>query len=432
MTPTSPNEQSWLDLGQQLRDYQPPGDPTADYAAFTAGRRAAGRTRLLRWVVAGVILLLAGGLAHVLLRPAADLATVPALSNPAAQTAPVAAEGMILTAPAATPPDAAPVSVAPSTASESDPGPASAPVTSTPATQTNLNPSLPAAPPATALVPDPAPAPAPASPAPARPDLAPAPAKIIPSAPEPLEFAPQSALPSLDVSQAIPLLNVPRSTPPVAAPAAAAPKPRYNFFFGAGTVTHWRGDRFMADPALGLYAHVGLRQSIGRRLGLEATVGYRDNGLATRTTGSNPDMWAYNKKQEQIIDGNGDAHNFVYEGYVTGYRALEFSLTVDYRLTPRLGVHAGGRYALPTFDFRERLEGPEEFQPFSRSADPGSLVSNFDYGFLLGTDFFLTRDLSLRTTLHFGRVDLIDDEAEDAVRHNHSSSLNVGLRCLLR
>ena len=95
-------------------------------------------------------------------------------------------------------------------------------------------------------------------------------------------------------------------------------------------------------------------------------------------------------------------------------------------------MHGGGRYSLPTFGFEEVLHGPQVGQPFRISSDPGSLVAKRDFGVLVGGDLFVTRNLALRTTLNFGLVDLIDDAAEERQRNNHSSSLNVGLKYLIR
>ena len=201
----------------------------------------------------------------------------------------------------------------------------------------------------------------------------------------------------------------------------------------AGSVTHWRGASFMEDRDLGLYVHVGVLQQIGQRLGLEFSVGYRGHGFGSSSIATDRSgLWAYNKKQETATDAQGQEHTYTYEGWVDSYRALEFNLLANYRVTNRFSVHGGASYALPTFEFRELLHGPEFGQPFSVSSDPSAYVSKYDFGLIIGGDYFLSENFAVRTSLTFGQVDLIDNAAEDRMRKNHSSSLNVGVRYLLR
>ena len=222
-------------------------------------------------------------------------------------------------------------------------------------------------------------------------------------------------------------------TPPVAVSAPlrlAARQP--DIVFGGGLSNHWRGNRFMADVDRGVYAYIGLRQRVWRGLHVKGRVGYRGHSPNIPLLNDVSDPWSYNKKEVHSTAPDGSVHQYIYEGTVRSYRAVEFDLLAAYQITPRLELEAGFRYALPSVDIKYVIHGPDDANPFHDFIQETREATHYDYGFLGGLSYRLSPHLSVHTRAHLGQVDLISDVAEDRTRVNHSSSVSFGVQYWLR
>lgn len=205
-------------------------------------------------------------------------------------------------------------------------------------------------------------------------------------------------------------------------------KSRPRLSLGAGISNHWRGEKFLQDVDRGLYVNLGVYQPIGRRFGLEAQLGYRSHDLNVPILSDAKEPWSYHKDEIHNTGQMGEIRVYTYEGIVESYRAVELSLLVHYQLEPRIGIHAGARYALPAIKFRRLVHGPDNENPFSDFIEQQEIVKSRDYGGILGLNYRLTNHLSLQGEVHLGLVDLIENAAQDGEQFNRSNSLSVGLR----
>ncbi|MEM6770781.1 MAG: hypothetical protein AAF597_09380 [Bacteroidota bacterium] len=203
--------------------------------------------------------------------------------------------------------------------------------------------------------------------------------------------------------------------------------------FGAGLSSHWRGDRFLSDTDQGGYLSIGFQKQIGQRFSLDGRVGYRGHNLNLEII-EDEKPWSHHEEKVNEIDDNGEEIEYTYLGIVDGYKGIEFSLLMQYRLSNKLTLQGGARYSLPSLSFRRTVHSSRdgdvttEPTPYHFLANEQQLVKYFDYGGLLGGQYRITNLLSLEAQLHLGMVDLIDDEGERMNRFNHSSSLSLGLR----
>lgn len=232
-----------------------------------------------------------------------------------------------------------------------------------------------------------------------------------------------------------PLLTEPIS--PVSAPALPVPAPGaiispqssiIQITLGAGLSNHWRGASFMQEVDRGIYAYVGINRRIGRRLGLEGRIGYRGHGMQMPVFSDVDAPWSYHKEEIHNTGHMGEDREYIYEGVVEGYQAVEFSLLANYQLTSRLNINAGMRYSLPDLAFERTVVGPDDENPFFEFIEGRSLVKYQDYGALFGAEYHFNRHLAIEAGLHLGMVDLIDDAAAGSTRFNHSSSLSFGVK----
>ncbi|MFK8165188.1 MAG: hypothetical protein AB8H12_22270, partial [Lewinella sp.] len=138
--------------------------------------------------------------------------------------------------------------------------------------------------------------------------------------------------------------------------------------------------------------------------------------------------WSYHKEEIHNTGHMGEDREYIYEGVVEGYQAIELSLLAHYQLSARLSMSGGVRYSLPDLAFERTVVGPDEENPFFDFIEGRSLVKYQDYGALLGAEYHLSRHLALEAGLHLGMVDLIDDAAAGRARFNHSSSLSFGVK----
>ncbi len=198
--------------------------------------------------------------------------------------------------------------------------------------------------------------------------------------------------------------------------------------FGTGVSSHWRGERFLQDVDRGLYVNLGLYQPVGQRFGLEAQIGYRAHDLNVPVLNDAKEPWSYHKDEIHNTGHMGELRRYVYEGIVESHRAAEFSLLVHYQLQPKISLHLGARYALPAIKFRQLVHGPDDENPFSDFIEGQEIVKYKDYGGILGLNYRLTTHLSLQGEVHLGLVDLIENAAQDGEQFNRSNSLSVGVR----
>jgi hypothetical protein len=197
---------------------------------------------------------------------------------------------------------------------------------------------------------------------------------------------------------------------------------------GMGLSNHWRGANFMQEVDRGIYAYVGIYRSIGRRFGLEGRIGYRGHGMQLPVVSDVDAPWSYHKEEIHNTGNMGEDRAYIYEGVVEGYQAVEFSLMTHYKFSPRLSAIGGVRYSLPDLAFERTVMGPDEENPFSEFIERQPLVEYQDYGALLGFEYHFSRFLALEVGLHLGMVDLIDDAAAGRTRFNHSSSFSFGVK----
>lgn len=203
--------------------------------------------------------------------------------------------------------------------------------------------------------------------------------------------------------------------------------------FGGGLSTHWRGDRFMSDTDQGIYVSLGLEQPLGQRFLLAGRVGYRGHNLNLRVF-EDDKPWSHYEEKINEVDASGEEVEYTYLGIVDGYKGIEFSLLLQYQLNNRATLQAGGRYSLPSLAFRRTVHSSRDGDitadpsPYQFLANEQPLVKYFDYGALLGGQYRINNSLSFEAQLHLGMVDLIEDDGERMNRFNHSSSLSLGLR----
>lgn len=205
-------------------------------------------------------------------------------------------------------------------------------------------------------------------------------------------------------------------------------KARPRLTLGAGLSNHWRGDNFLQDVDRGLYINLGLYQPVGQRFGLEAQLGYRTHDLNVPVLTNAKEPWSYHKDEIHNTGHMGEVRVYIYEGTVESYQAVEFSLLARYQLRPRLGLHAGARYALPSIKFKRQVHGPDDENPFHDFIEQQEMVKSRDYGGIFGLNYRLTSQLSLQGEVHLGLVDLIENAAQEGERFNRSNSLSVGVR----
>jgi hypothetical protein len=197
---------------------------------------------------------------------------------------------------------------------------------------------------------------------------------------------------------------------------------------GTGLSNHWRGANFMQEVDRGIYAYIGLNRRLGQRLGLEGRIGYRSHGMRLPVFSDVDEPWSYHKEEIHNIGHMGEDRAYIYEGVVEGYQAMEFGLLAHYQLSTRLSMSGGVRYSLPDLAFERTVVGPDEENPFYEFIEGRSLVKYQDYGALFGAEYHLSSHLAIEAGLHFGMVDLIDDAAAGRTRFNHSSSLSFGVK----
>lgn len=235
------------------------------------------------------------------------------------------------------------------------------------------------------------------------------------------------------VLQRLPIVLVdPVSRPmnPLKATSAVISKQPSNLqiTLGAGLSNHWRGANFMQEVDRGIYAYIGLNRRLGQRLGLEGRLGYRGHGMQLPVVSDVDGPWSYHKEEIHNTGHQGEDREYIYEGVVEGYQAVEFSLLANYQLSRRLSLSGGVRYSLPDLAFERTVMGPDEENPFFEFIERQPLVKYQDYGALLGVEYHFSRHLAIEAGLHLGMVDLIDDAAAGRARFNHSSSLSLGIR----
>jgi hypothetical protein len=197
---------------------------------------------------------------------------------------------------------------------------------------------------------------------------------------------------------------------------------------GTGLSNHWRGANFMQEVDRGIYAYIGLNRRLGQRLGLEGRLGYRSHGMRLPVFSDVDEPWSYHKEEIHNTGHMGEDRAYIYEGVVEGYQAMELSLLAHYQLSTRLSLSGGIRYSLPDLAFDRTVVGPDEENPFFEFIEGRSLVKYQDYGALFGVEYNLSRHLAIEAGLHLGMVDLIDDAAAGRTRFNHSSSLSFGVK----
>jgi hypothetical protein len=202
---------------------------------------------------------------------------------------------------------------------------------------------------------------------------------------------------------------------------------------GTGLSTHWRGNSFLSDIEYGMYLSIGVQQPIGRFL-LDGRVGYRGHNLDVAVLGDNAKPWSHYEEKTNEFNGLGEEVEYTYLGVVDGYRGLEFSLLVGYRLNNKASLQVGGRYSLPSLSFRRTVHSSLDGDvtgmpsPYHSFVSEQPLVKYHDYGAVFGGQYRLSPTLSLEAQLHLGMVDLIEDMGERQERFNHSSSISIGVR----
>ncbi|MFK8164012.1 MAG: hypothetical protein AB8H12_16325, partial [Lewinella sp.] len=92
---------------------------------------------------------------------------------------------------------------------------------------------------------------------------------------------------------------------------------------GTGLSNHWRGANFMQEVDRGIYAYVGLNRQLGNRLGLEGRIGYRGHGMRLPVFSDVESPWSYHKEEIHNTGHMGEDREYIYEGVVEGYQAIE-------------------------------------------------------------------------------------------------------------
>jgi len=407
------HEKDWLRLGQDLRNYQPPGDPSADFAAFQKLQQETStrpKSTLVFWLAIGALLAL----------PISFL-LLPTTAAPQPEEQPVAA--LVLTETPA--PEEATQAL--STGSPEDkpgvselsaetekvieiaainPGPGLNETTTTTTTQEEVtfSDSGPNAKARVRKVTDSGKG-----------------VLVAPIIPVPVGFSPGQDLPEVTI------MGV--STVSELKQQASLPR----ITFGGGLSTHWRGEQFMGNIDHGVYVSLGLQQPLGQRFLLDGRIGYRGHNLDLRVF-EDDKPWSHYEEKTNEIDASGEEVEYTYLGIVDGYKGIEFSLLLQYQLNRQIILQAGGRYSLPSLAFRRTVHSSRdgdvtaEPSPYHFLANEQPLVKYYDYGAVFGGQYRINNMLSFEAQLHLGMVDLIEDEGERMNRFNHSSSLSLGLR----
>jgi hypothetical protein len=442
------HEQDWLDLGSQLKNYEPSSNLADDFADFQQFQQAVRQERrrsgwpkmlslagLLLVAILGLGFLFWPGEATYLARPwllSEVEMQVPAMVDIAGEVALASGSDPIIVSEGATA-----VSVA---TKEPEKGVANAlapaSITSSAGFATAINSVASPGTNGSRIF-------ASVTPAAQRPVMTALPAeKNSATVPSPVEaLSPTPSIAQLPVERnsppllpLLPTAPVERLVPPifVAQPSVSAfssSSQPLQLSIGAGLSSHWRGAEFMQDVDQGVYASVGVRKDFSSRFGAEIQLGYRDQSLMLPTLGDTKEAyWSHHTAMSTWTDTQGNTHSYEYEGTVEGYRAVELSLMVHYRPLPRIGLSAGGRIALPTLHVERSVSGSDVQNPYKKFVEEQALVRGLDYGMRFGAEYLLNRQLAIQTNLHLGLVDLIEDAGEGVERFNHTNTLSVGLR----